>query len=70
MAFVLSQAEHLLEPGFRQGKKPAPRPVYSRHPVSIRRERSFDLLDLAMIGIVAAIATMLLVDGELLLSFL
>jgi hypothetical protein len=67
MAFVLSQSKHLLEPGFRQGKRMAPRAVFSRHPVSVKRERLLDWLDITLIGIVAAISMLSLIDVKLLL---
>lgn len=67
MAFSLSQPGRSLEPGFRQGKKPQPRPVFSRHPVNIVRERSFDWTDLALVGLVAAISALMLIDGALIL---
>lgn len=67
MAFALSQSGHSLEPGFRQGREPEPRPVFSRHPISVAKDRSFDRTDLALIGLVAAISTLLLVNVALIL---
>lgn len=67
MAFALSQTGRSLKPGFRQGKRQAPRSAYSRHPVSIAKERSFDLVDLILVGLVAAISALMLVNGVLIL---